>query len=85
MRILVLGFLLVMMMSLNTDVMISYAGEPVKSVLHVVALVISGLAVYSAYASFIEQRPVSELALPGMGRELGSVCLSGRVSTPLAS
>jgi membrane protease YdiL (CAAX protease family) len=70
-RIVVLGFVLLMMMSLNTDVMTSFAGEPFKAVGHIVALAIAGFAVYYAYASWIEQRPVSELALPGMGRELG--------------
>ena len=70
-RIGVLGFLLLLMMGLNGDVMTSYAGEPFKSVQHIVALAIAGFAVYIAYASFIEQRAVSELALPGMGRELG--------------
>jgi uncharacterized protein len=76
-RIGVLGFLLVMMMCLNTDVMTSYAGEPSKSVQHIVALVIAAFAVYGTYASFIEQRSVSELALPGMGRELGIGLLIG--------
>jgi uncharacterized protein len=76
-RIGVLGFLLLMMMGLNTDVMTSYAGDPVKAVQHIVALAIAGLAVYGAYAFFIEQRPVSELALPGMGRELGIGLLLG--------
>jgi hypothetical protein len=70
-RIVVLGFVLLMMMSLNTDVMTSFAGEPFKAVGHIVALAIAGFAVYYAYASWIEQRPVSELALPGMGWELG--------------
>jgi membrane protease YdiL (CAAX protease family) len=76
-RILVLGFLLVMMMALNGDVMLSYSGEPVKSIQHIVALAIAGVAVYSAYASFIEKRSVFELALPGMGRELGIGLLVG--------
>lgn len=76
-RTLSLGFILLMMMSLNTDVMTSYAGDPSKSVQHIVALAIAGFAVYLAYASFIEQRPVSELALPGMGRELGIGMLVG--------
>lgn len=76
-RIGVLGFLLLMMMSLNTDVMTSYAGEPFKSVQHIVALAIAGFAVYGAYAFFIEQRSVSELSLPGMGRELGIGLLIG--------
>ena len=76
-RIGALGYILLMMMGLNTDVMTSYAGEPFKSVQHIVALAIAGFAVYGAYAYFIEQRPVSELALPGMGRELGLGLLIG--------
>lgn len=76
-RILVLGFVLLLMMGLNTDVMTSYAGKPFKAVQHIVALVIAGLAVYRAYAIFIERRIVSELSLPGMGRELGIGLLIG--------
>jgi len=74
-----LGYLLLMMMGLNTDVTTSYAGDPVKSVQHIVALAIAGFAVYRGYACFIEQRSVSELALPGMGRELGAGLLIGAV------
>jgi membrane protease YdiL (CAAX protease family) len=76
-RVLVLGFILLMMMGLNTDVMTSYAGDPSKSVQHIVALAIAGFAVYLGYGYFIEQRPVSELALPGMGREFGIGVLIG--------
>jgi membrane protease YdiL (CAAX protease family) len=76
-RVLVLGFILLMMMGLNTDVMTSYGDQPVKSIQHIVALAIAGFAVYRAYACFIEKRSVSELALPGMGRELGIGLLVG--------
>lgn len=76
-RILLLGFILVLMMTMNTDVMTSYAGEPVKAVLHTIALAIAGFAVYRGYAKFIERRAVTELALPGMGRELGLGLLIG--------
>jgi membrane protease YdiL (CAAX protease family) len=76
-RIGVLGSLLLLMMGLNNDVMTSYAGDPFKSVQHIVALAIAGFAVYCTYASFIELRPVSELALRGMGRELGIGLLIG--------
>jgi membrane protease YdiL (CAAX protease family) len=69
--VLALGFILLMMMGLNTDVLVGFAEEPVKSVRHIVAMAIAGFAVYLGYAQFIEQRAVSELALPGMGRELG--------------
>jgi len=76
-RVLLLGFILLLMMGLNTDVMTSYAGEPVKAVQHIIALAIAGFAVYIGYAYFIEQRAVSELALPGMGRQLGIGLLVG--------
>ena len=76
-RVLALGFILLLMMGLNTDVMVGFAGDPVKSVRHIVAMAIAGFAVYLGYAQFIEQRAVSELALPGMGRELGIGLLIG--------
>jgi membrane protease YdiL (CAAX protease family) len=76
-RVPLLGFILVMMMTLNTDVMTSYAEEPVKAVAHIIALAIAGFAVYLGYACLIEKRVVSELALPGMGRELGIGLLIG--------
>lgn len=76
-RIGVLGFLLLLMMGLNADVMTSYAGEPFKSVRHIVALAIAGFAVYIAYAVFVEQRHPSELAVPGMRKELGIGLLLG--------
>ena len=76
-RVLLLGFLLLLMMGLNGDVMTSYAGEPVKSALHIIALAIAGFAVYLGHANFIERRSVSELSLQGMGRELGIGLLIG--------
>ena len=76
-RVLLLGFLLLLMMGLNGDVMTSYAGEPVKSVMHIVALAIAGFAVYLGHAHFVERRTVPELGLQGMGRELGFGLLIG--------
>lgn len=76
-RLFLLGYILLLMLGLNTDVMTSYAGEPVKSVQHIMAMAIAGFAVYIGYTQFIEQRAVSELALPGMGRELGIGLLIG--------
>jgi membrane protease YdiL (CAAX protease family) len=76
-RVLALGFLLLVLMGLSGDVMISYANEPLKAVAHVVALAIAGFAIYLAYAHFIEQRVPSELDLRGMGRELGTGLLIG--------
>lgn len=76
-RVVLLGFVLVVMISLNGDVMTSYAAEPVKAVLHVVALAVAAFALYVGYAQWVEQRAVPELALPGLGQELGAGLLIG--------
>jgi len=76
-RVLVLGFILVMMMGLNTDVTTSYAAEPAKAAQHIVSLAIAGFAVYLGFAHFIEQRAASELSLPGMGKQFGAGLLIG--------
>ena len=76
-RIIVLGFLMVYLMAMNGDSMTSYGSEPIKALAHIVAIAIAGFAVYIGYARFIEQRDASELALPGMGRELGIGMLIG--------
>ena len=55
-RVLLLGFILLLMMGLNADVMTSYAAQPEKAVQHIIALAIAGLAVYFGYGHFIEQR-----------------------------
>ena len=72
-----LGFLLVYLMAMNGDIMLSYGSEPIKALAHIVAIAIAGFAVYIAYARFAENRNASELALPGMGRELGIGMLVG--------
>jgi membrane protease YdiL (CAAX protease family) len=76
-RVALLGFILVLMMTLNTDAMTSYAKEPVKAVAHIIALAIAGLSVYLGYAHFVEKRAVTELAVPGLGREFGTGLLIG--------
>jgi len=76
-RVAVLGFILLLMMSLNTDVEISFAGRPLKAVAHTVALAIAGLAVYLGYAFFVERRVASELSVPGMAREFAIGLLIG--------
>lgn len=73
-RVLVLGFVLLLMMGLNTDVMTSYANDPLKSIEHIMALAIAGLAVYIGYGRLVERRDVSELSFarhgPGAGTGL---------------
>ena len=76
-RLLLLGFVLLMMMGLNSDVMTSYADDPSKAAQHIIALAIAGFAVYIGHAHFIERRAVSELATTGLGREFGIGLLVG--------
>ncbi|MBP7370364.1 MAG: CPBP family intramembrane metalloprotease [Arenimonas sp.] len=68
---------MVYLMAMNGDSMMSYGSEPIKALAHIISTAIAGFAVYIGYAHFIEQRDASELALPGMGRELGTGMLIG--------
>ncbi len=76
-RILLLGFVLLLMMGLSEDVMKSFAADPVKAAAHVIALAIAGFAIYVAHARFVERRGATELSASGMGRELGIGLLVG--------
>ena len=44
-RVLVLGFILVVMIALNGDLMGSYGAQPLKAALHIIAMAIAGFAV----------------------------------------
>jgi membrane protease YdiL (CAAX protease family) len=76
-RVLVLGFVMLVMMGLNNDVMTSYAAEPIKAATHIIALAIAGFAVYTGHVHFIERRTLTELGLTGMGRQFGIGLLVG--------
>lgn len=55
----------------------TYADRPLIGIALAAVMAALGLAVYIAFVKFIERRPVSELALPMMGRELGAGMLAG--------
>jgi membrane protease YdiL (CAAX protease family) len=76
-RIIILGFILVLMLTLTTDILTIYATNPGKSDLHIIALAIAGFAIYLTYAHTVEQRDASELSTKGMTRELGIGLLIG--------
>lgn len=76
-RVLVLGFSLLAMMSLSGDVMTRYAAEPALAIQHVVVLVIAGFAVYLGYGLWVEKRAVVELGLTGMGKQFGAGLFCG--------
>ena len=76
-RILVLGFILVLMMTLTTDILTTFSPDPGKSDLHIIALAIAAFAIYLTYAHSVEQREATELSSKGMPRELGLGLLVG--------
>jgi membrane protease YdiL (CAAX protease family) len=76
-RIPLLGFVLLVMMGLNGDLLGSYRAEPIKAAAHIIAMAIAGFAVYLGYAHFFEQRTATELRTQGMGREFGIGLLIG--------
>jgi membrane protease YdiL (CAAX protease family) len=76
-RIPLLGFVLLLMMGLNGDLLVSYGAEPIKATGHIIAMAIAGFAVYLGYSHFFERRIATELSTPGMGREFGIGLLIG--------
>ena len=76
-RLILLGGTLFLMMGVSNGYMIYFADTPPKAVAMAAVMVALGFAVYIAFVRFIERRPVRELALPMMSRELGIGMLAG--------
>ena len=76
-RLILLGGIVFYMMGRSNDFMAKLAKTPLLSAAAAAGMVALALAVYVGFGRFIERRPVSELSLPGMGRELGVGLLIG--------
>jgi membrane protease YdiL (CAAX protease family) len=76
-RLVLLGGGLFFMMGTSNGFMAEFSKTPLLSTASAAAMAALALAVYAGFARFIERRPVSELSLPGMGRELGVGMLIG--------
>lgn len=77
-RLILLGSLLFLMMGISNGFWgVQFADRPLIGIAMAALMVILGFGVYVGFVRFIEQRPVSELALPMMGRELGLGMLAG--------
>lgn len=77
-RLILLGPLLFLMMGISNGFWgQTFADSPLIGIAMAALMAALGFAVYIAFVKFIEQRPVSELALPMMGRELGLGLLFG--------
>ncbi len=76
-RLILLGGVLFFMMGISNGFRIKFAASPSVTLAITAAMVALALAVYVGFVRLIEQRAVSELALAGMGRELGIGLLIG--------
>lgn len=78
-RLVVLGVGLYFLLGVKNGFRAQFAFKPWLALAAVAAMAALGLAVYAGFVRFVERRPVSELSLPGMGRELGLGLLVGAV------
>ncbi|MBK1717219.1 CPBP family intramembrane glutamic endopeptidase [Thiocystis violacea] len=77
-RLILLGPLLFLMAGISNGFWeYRFADSPLIGIAMAALMAAMGFAVYIAFVKFIEQRPVHELALPAMGRELGLGMLIG--------
>jgi membrane protease YdiL (CAAX protease family) len=76
-RLILLGGVIFQMMGMNNGFMQEFKATPLLSIGVTIVMAALALAVYIAFAKFVERRPVSELSLPGMGSELGVGLLVG--------
>jgi membrane protease YdiL (CAAX protease family) len=77
-RLLLLGSLLFLLMGISNSLWgEAFADRPLIAAGIAALMALIGLGVYAGFVKLVEQRPVSELALPGMGRELGLGLLGG--------
>lgn len=71
-RLVLLGGALLLMLAVSNGFMEGFAASPAKAIAAAAAMAGLGLGLYVAFVRLVERRPVAELALPGMGRELGA-------------
>jgi uncharacterized protein len=76
-RLIVLGAVLFMMMAKSNELMAMFANTPLKAIAAVAVMSALAFAVYVAFVRLVERRPVGELALSRMGRDLGIGLLIG--------
>lgn len=76
-RLGIFGVIMFYMLGYSNNFMGQAAGNRLLQIAVVIGWSAVGFAVYSWFVRLIERRPVSELALPGMGRELGIGLLIG--------
>ena len=76
-RLALLGPIFFVLIGISNGFMAQFSASPVKALGSAVGMALLGLAIYWALVRLIEQRPVRELSLSGIGRELGAGVLMG--------
>ncbi len=77
-RLLLLGPLLFLMMGISNGLWgVQFADRPLIAIVMAALMATLALAIYVAFVRIVERRPVSELALWAMGRELGLGLVAG--------
>lgn len=76
-RLAVFGVVMFYMLGYSNKFIGDTAGNPLLQIAVVIGWSALGFAVYIGFVRLTERRPVTELALPGMGRELGIGLLVG--------
>ncbi|WP_328357002.1 CPBP family intramembrane metalloprotease [Mycobacterium sp. NBC_00419] len=76
-RLAVLGAAMFCMLGVSNMFLGDAAGNPLLQIAIVIGWSAVGFAIYVGLVRLIERRPVTELTLPGMGRELGIGLLVG--------
>ncbi len=76
-RLALLGPLFFVLIGISNGFMLQFAATPLMAVASAVGMAAAGLLIYACFVRLLEQRPVHELGLQGMGRELGLGLLLG--------
>lgn len=76
-RLVLLGGAVLLLMAVNNGFLEKFNDSPAISVAITIGMATLAVVLYSGFTRFVEQRPVFDLSLPGMGRELGMGLLIG--------
>ncbi len=76
-RLALLGPAFFLLIGISNGFRQQFAATPVNALGAAVGMALLGLVVYWTFVRLVEQRPVREQSLPGMGRELGLGMLIG--------
>lgn len=76
-RIIVLGAVIFVMMMMSNTNLGTYKDDPAMAIANTIGLGVLALIIYRAWGRFIERREVTELSVPGMGREWATGALIG--------